>query len=220
MTTILIISRDEKETKNMRSTLLEAGFRVSVIEAPSSEVEAVYQEKPDLIVIDIETEDALRLCSVLKKDRLVKDTPIIAMIQSCDPSKADLVSRVDDFVSKPCEPAEVLLRIKSLLWRVNKIDTEHAIKFGDLTIDMVKYEVWVGSRRVSLTFKEFELLRFLATHRERVFSRDALLDRIWGHDYYGGTRTVDVHVRRLRGKIEDGKHKFVETVRNVGYKFK
>jgi two-component system alkaline phosphatase synthesis response regulator PhoP len=93
------------------------------------------------------------------------------------------------------------------------------IKCGDLVIDIAKYEVSIGGKLLALTFKEYELLKFLAKNRGRVFTRETLLNEVWGYDYYGGDRTVDVHIRRLRSKIEDSTHTFIETVRNIGYKF-
>ena len=87
-------------------------------------------------------------------------------------------------------------------------------------IDLAKREVTVDGKLVELTFKEYELLKFLASNRGRVYTREALLNRVWGYDYYGGDRTIDVHVRRLRSKIEDSKHSFIETVRNISYRFK
>lgn len=106
-----------------------------------------------------------------------------------------------------------------ILKKVVPADSENLIKTGDLVIDVNKYEVLLNGNKVGLTFKEYELLKFLSSNRGRVYSRDQLLDKIWGYDYYGGTRTVDVHIRRLRSKIEDKKHVFIETVRNIGYKF-
>ncbi len=94
------------------------------------------------------------------------------------------------------------------------------IKSGDLIIDPVKCEVHLGGRLLALTFKEYEMLKLLAINPGKVFTREALLNEVWGYDYFGGDRTVDVHVRRLRAKVEDPVHSFIETVRNVGYKFK
>ena len=94
------------------------------------------------------------------------------------------------------------------------------MSIGDLKIDQARCEVSVGEKLVSLTFKEYELLKFLVTNRGRVFTRESLLDKVWGFDYFGGDRTVDVHVRRLRSKIEDAEHSFIETVRGIGYRFK
>jgi two-component system alkaline phosphatase synthesis response regulator PhoP len=99
-------------------------------------------------------------------------------------------------------------------------ETGEIIRRGDLSIDVEMCEVSLGGNLVELTFKEYELLKFLATYPGRVHSRDVLLDRVWGYDYYGGDRTVDVHIRRLRSKIEDHNHTFIDTVRNVGYRFR
>jgi two-component system alkaline phosphatase synthesis response regulator PhoP len=93
------------------------------------------------------------------------------------------------------------------------------VRCGDLVIDLDNCEVTVAGRLITLTFKEYELLRFMAAIPGRVFTRDALLDEVWGHDYFGGDRTVDVHIRRLRSKIEDSTHTFIDTVRNIGYRF-
>jgi DNA-binding response OmpR family regulator len=94
------------------------------------------------------------------------------------------------------------------------------IKAGDLTIDPIRCEAELDGRLLALTFKEYQLLKLLATNNGKVFTRESLLNEIWGYDYYGGDRTVDVHIRRLRSKIEDPVHTFVDTVRNIGYKFK
>jgi two-component system alkaline phosphatase synthesis response regulator PhoP len=94
------------------------------------------------------------------------------------------------------------------------------LRCGDLTIDLANYMVFVAGRQVNLTYKEYELLRFLAANADTVFTRETLLNKVWGYDFYGGARTVDVHVRRLRSKIEDRHHSFIETVRNVGYRFR
>ena len=93
------------------------------------------------------------------------------------------------------------------------------MRCGALTIDLSNYRVTVDDDPLVLTFKEYELLRFLAANKDKVFTREALLNRVWGYDFYGGARTVDVHIRRLRSKIEDRTHTFIETVRNVGYRF-
>lgn len=126
----------------------------------------------------------------------------------------------DDFVMWPVRDIELAARLRLLIRRYGRRDDEHILSFGELTIDLANYRVTVASEHVPLTFKEYELLRFLASNRDRVFSREALLSRVWGYDYFGGARTVDVHIRRLRAKIEDGHRTFIETIRNVGYRFK
>ena len=127
---------------------------------------------------------------------------------------------IDDFVITPCDVTELVLRIKRLLQKTNNTDSSEQIRYADLIIDLAKCEVSVGNRLVVLTFREYELLKFLASNRGRVYTREALLNKVWGHDYYGGDRTVDVHIRRLRSKIEDSSQNFIETVRNIGYRFK
>jgi DNA-binding response OmpR family regulator len=127
---------------------------------------------------------------------------------------------VDDFVIEPVDALELELRVRRLLRRGKTSDSSEQMACGDLTIDLAKCEVTVGGRPVVLTFKEYELLKYLVGNQGRVCTREALLDRVWGYEYYGGDRTVDVHIRRLRSKIEDATHTFVETVRNIGYRFR
>ena len=145
-----------------------------------------------------------------------KELPVIGLVP---PDKLDsLEGLVDDFVVKPYNTKELATRIKHLVRRDTDISTEQ-IRTAGITIDPEKYEVYVNGRLVSLTFKEYELLKFLASHPGRVFTRDALLNQVWSQDYFGGDRTVDVHIRRLRSKIEDPSHIYIETVRNIGYRF-
>lgn len=126
---------------------------------------------------------------------------------------------IDDFVVNPPRFGELEFRIKRLLAGQGREEGEQ-IKLGDMVIDLAKCEVSVAGRPVLLTFKEYQLLKFLAGNPGRVFSRDALLNKVWGYEYFGGDRTVDVHVKRLRSKIEDINHSFIETVRNIGYRLK
>ena len=125
----------------------------------------------------------------------------------------------DDFLTSPCNSGELVLRINRLLHKHGKTAGDEIIECDGLLIDLVTCEVTVDERVVELTFKEYELLKLMASNRGRVFTRDVLLDKIWGYDYFGGDRTVDVHIRRLRSKIEDFGHTFIETVRNIGYRF-
>ena len=126
----------------------------------------------------------------------------------------------DEFILSPLEQGELLARIKQAIYRVNGPTGGELLREGDLVIDLEKYDVTLEGRRVSLTYKEFQLLVMLVSNPGRVYSRDVLLSQVWGYDYLGGTRTVDVHVRRLRSKIEDPDHSFIETIWNVGYRFK
>ena len=121
---------------------------------------------------------------------------------------------------QPLDPKEVKNRLNISIKRISKIKNNNLLSRGNLLIDQDKYEVWLQGDKVDLTFKEYELLKSLASNPGRVFSREALLRAVWAHDYFGGTRTVDVHIRRIRSKIDDFKNQFIETQWNVGYKFR
>lgn len=127
-----------------------------------------------------------------------------------------------DFIVSPPDPDELVIRAQRALTAGSgdADDDSHIIREGELQIDTSSYEVTIKGERVGLRFKEYELLKLLAENPGRVFSRDALLNQIWGYEYFGGTRTVDVHIRRLRSKIGDAEHHFIETIWNVGYRFR
>ena len=146
-------------------------------------------------------------------------TPLVLLLRPEQLASVDPSWPVDDFLLLPVAAEELALRLRRLLWRRAGLDEANAVRAGDLAVDLANYKVYVAGQPVDLTYKEFELLRFLITNRGKVFTREALLNRVWGYEYFGGARTVDVHVRRLRSKIETGGRVYVETVRNVGYRF-
>jgi DNA-binding response OmpR family regulator len=146
--------------------------------------------------------------------------PILALVSVPTLHILEEETGIDDFILNPGNLDELATRIKRLVARTMVVQEDKVIKSGDLIIDPVKCEVHLGGRLLALTFKEYEMLKLLAINPGKVFTREALLNEVWGYDYFGGDRTVDVHVRRLRAKVEDPVHSFIETVRNVGYKFK
>ena len=190
------------------------------------ETDALFREEfeppaADVLVVDLEHSkaDTHKLCHTVKRDRSLKDLPLVLLVPEEQLGRFEFSWGVDDYLTLPVSPKRLIERIKFLLWKLNKVELTNGLKSGELAIDFERYEVHVKGKPLDLTYKEFELLRFLATHPGRVFSREALLDKVWGYDYYGGTRTVDVHIRRLRAKIETGGAAYIQTVRNVGYKF-
>ncbi len=132
----------------------------------------------------------------------------------------DFSAGASDFILKPVVPAELYARLRQLDWKSATFGSDEIIKVDELLIDVAGYEATVRGRRVELTHQEFELLRFFAQNRGKVFTREQLLQKVWGYQYYGGSRTVDIHVRRLRAKLGTVSGGLIETVRNVGYKMR
>ena len=213
MLKIVVVAKQNEEILKLCSELNSHGFQCSNATGENA-LEQVAENAPNLFLIEFTgSHDILTLCRYIRKE---KELPVIGLIP---PDKLDnLEGLVDDFVVKPYNTKELVTRIKHLVKRDTDISTEQ-IRTAGITIDPDKYEVYVNGRLVSLTFKEYELLKFLASHPGRVFTRDTLLNQVWSQDYFGGDRTVDVHIRRLRSKIEDPSHIYIETVRNIGYRF-
>ena len=174
-----------------------------------------------LALIDTVYMTALEISRCVEACAEVKARSIALVPRSRVPS-LDATLPLTDFIVSPPDPDELVVRAQRAVTagsRAAGVDS-HIIRAGDLQIDTSSYEVTIRGTRIGLRFKEYELLKLLAESPGRVFSRDALLNQIWGYEYFGGTRTVDVHIRRLRSKIEDAEHNFIETIWNVGYRFR
>jgi DNA-binding response OmpR family regulator len=176
---------------------------------------------PDAIVIDVRAvgEDPLAQ-RILEQSGSSDSPPLITLLPRDHLDGLDPAKSPDDFVLAGATVEELCARVRRVLYQRHGVDTRNTVKYGDLVMDLANYTVHISGRAVELTYKEYELLRFLATNRGRVFTRETLLNKVWGYDFYGGARTVDVHIRRLRAKIEDRHAPFIETVRNVGYRFR
>ena len=184
----------------------------------------------DLVLLDIMLPevDGLEVCRQLKADPQTSGIPIIMLT-----AKAEEIDRVlglelgaDDYVVKPFSMRELLARVKAVLRRSAKDSQsekgrEETLKIGGLRLDFSSYQAWLHDEPIALTPKEYELLKLLVTNPGRAFTRDELLERIWGYEYYGDTRTVDVHIRHLRAKLKGDENisKAIETVRGIGYRF-
>jgi DNA-binding response OmpR family regulator len=186
--------------------------------AGDADLEEMAVTPPALALIELVSAPGLDLRRCAQRCAEVR-VPLIALVSTERLAELESAPELADFVVVPPGRGELLARARRVLRRSSP-EAEDQVRVGDLTINKATYEVSVGGRRVNLRFKEYELLLLMAANPGRVYTREALLNNIWGYDYLGGTRTVDVHVRRLRSKIEDADHLFIETVWNVGYRFK
>lgn len=173
----------------------------------------------DAILVDARTNlaAARNLCRLLSTTGL--DCPLIAVLTEGGAAALTAEWQVTDFLLTTAGPAEVEARLRLAIGQAGSADDPDEIRRGDLVIDEASYSARLRGRILDLTFKEFELLKFLAQHPGRVFTRAQLLQEVWGYDYFGGTRTIDVHVRRLRAKLGPEYESLIGTVRNVGYRF-
>tara|TARA_B100000678_G_scaffold169726_1_gene141543 strand:- start:841 stop:1506 length:666 start_codon:yes stop_codon:yes gene_type:complete len=174
---------------------------------------------PDAVILDLSSlsQSEARLMIEECHDRRL---PVVAAVPRETMVDYDPSLNPDEMLFSPVSEAELTARVGQAIYRVSGPAGPKLLQVGDLSIDQERYEVTVSGRRVALTYKEFQLLVLLASNPGRVYTREALLSQIWGYDYLGGTRTVDVHIRRLRSKVESSGHSFVETIWNVGYRFK
>ena len=218
---LLIIASESDPIRKLSSELTQKGFNCLITPYNDKTVEQITRQSFDLVLVHMD-ESIVGQYSLVPIQRTIQENkiPIIALVSSEKLESLDVGISIDDFAVSPWEATELVVRIKRVLGQKARIESKDSIKSGDLVIDPVRYEVSIGGKSVVLTFKEYQLLKFLASNQGEVFTREALLNKVWGYDYYGGDRTVDVHIRRLRSKIEDRDHSFIDTIRNIGYRFK
>lgn len=210
---------DDLAHASLLALLRERGIRAVLISGVSHLDDLRLAPAPHLILLDsfAMTSEELRRCAT---ECSKSGVPVLALVAPDRVAEIDADLGLADFALSTAHASEVVARASLIVGKPAKREQRDLIRVGDLTIDPASYEVSIRGRRVDLRFKEYELLRLLATNPGRVYSREALLSQLWGYDYFGGTRTVDVHVRRLRSKIEDSEHRFIETIWNVGYRFR
>ena len=218
---VLFITDNAAARKALKSGLLEEGFQVHLHESAVLTRDTFEAPKADVLVIDLEEcrLEPGRLFQLVKRDRALKGLPLILLVTEHQLKTLQFSWGVDDYLTLPLSAIRLAQRVRFVLWKLNKVEVKNGLKLGELAVDFERYEVHLNGEPVDLTYKEFELLKFLAMHPGKVLSREVLLDKVWGYDFYGGTRTVDVHIRRLRAKIEIRGREYIQTIRNVGYKF-
>jgi two-component system alkaline phosphatase synthesis response regulator PhoP len=221
------VVEDEKNIRELISfNLEENGYEVKAFENGDRLVEAIAERKPDLFVLDIMLPgiDGLEICRRIKQDPDLKRIPIVLLTAKSEEfdKVLGLELGAEDYITKPFSVREFVTRIKVIFRRqmdLTENDTE-IIKAGRISVDIARHEVYKDDKPIEVTFKEFELLKLLIANKGKAISRETLLDKIWGFDFYGETRTVDVHIRYLRQKLEDDNNPiYIETIRGVGYRF-
>lgn len=223
MRAVVLSAELESEPGSVAALLVELGCRVTLgrFDLGGLDLDELAGRPPNVVIVEA-NDDVSRAQKTIKRLRdegPLVEVPILIAVAVARLPALDFSIGFDDFVLMPLVPAELYARMRQLDWRTATFGSDELLKIDDLVIDIAGYEVRLGGRRIELTHQEFELLRFLGQHRGRVFTREALLERAWGYRYAGGTRTVDIHVRRVRAKLGDA-GAIIETVRNVGYKLR
>lgn len=224
---ILIVDDEEHIVELLDFNLKNAGYDTFIAVDGIEAVKIAKEEKPNLILLDlmIPGMDGFDVCKEIKREKDMKNTSIIMLT-----AKGEELDKIlglelgaDDYITKPFSVRELLARIKAVLRRtaISKEEENDKYESKNLKVDFERHEVIVNNEKVDLTLKEFELLQILIKNKGKILKREMLLDKIWGYEYIGETRTVDVHIRYLRKKIEedDKNPRFIETIRGVGYRF-
>ncbi len=221
----ILIVEDERPIREMIAFgLRRAGFEVLEAEDCRAARARIADRRPDLLLVDWMLPDmsGLELTRALKRDKETREVPVIMLTARAEEQDKimGLEGGADDYMTKPFSPRELLARVNAVLRRVAPAGAEEVVEVDGLTLDGASHRVTVGEQTVALGPTEFRLLSFFMTHPERVYSRNQLLDRVWGGNVYVEERTVDVHIRRLRKALETfGYDRFIQTVRGAGYRF-
>ena len=224
---ILIVDDEEHIVELLKFNLQSAGYEVMEANNGIDALKIANENKPSLMLLDLMLPgmDGFDVCKEIKRNNEMKNTSIIMLT-----AKGEELDKIlglelgaDDYITKPFSVRELLARVKAVLRRTNTFSESDSeiYKSKSLTVNFERHEVVVNNNKVDLSLKEFELLQILIKNKGKIFKREVLLDKIWGYEYIGETRTVDVHIRYLRKKIEedDKNPRFIETIRGVGYRF-
>ena len=220
MQTIYIVEDDVNIREIERYALKNSGYEVEEFESGADFFKRMEQRMPNLVILDIMLpgEDGMDILAKLRVDKRTSKLPVImvtAKTTELDKVKG-LDSGADDYITKPFGVMELISRVKALLRRTTDVNTEAQMKYGDILVDNDKHAVFVCGNPCELTYKEYELLKYLITNKGIVLSRDKLMSQVWGFDFEGETRTVDAHIKTLRQKLGEA-GSCIKTVRNVGY---
>lgn len=222
---VLIVDDEEHIRELIKFNLKKEGYDIEVAINGVEALNIIREIKFDLILLDLMLPeiDGLEICKEIRRNEETSDIPVMMITAKGEEfdKVLGLELGADDYITKPFSIRELMARVKALLRRSNVKKEENIIKFGDVVVNFKTREVIKGTQNVELTLKEFELLKLLIKNKDNILTRELLLDKIWGYEYIGETRTVDVHIRHLRKKIEsdDKNPQYIQTIRGVGYKF-
>ena len=225
---LIFVVEDEVHIQQLIKYNLESGgYKTTVFDNGESLLKETKVTIPNLYILDIMLPgiDGLEVCRQLRENPLTKSVPVIMLTAKSEEfdKVLGLELGADDYIVKPFSTRELVARVKAILRRITNVSSQEneSIRHGDITIDCSRREVYKSGQLLEMPLKEFELLKMLIQNKGKVLSRELLLEKIWGFDYYGETRTVDVHIRYLRQKIEydDSNPIYIETIRGIGYKF-
>lgn len=224
---ILVVDDEANIRQLVRFNLEKEGYTILEAEDGLACLELARREKPELIVLDIMLpgKDGLEVCRLLKAQAATAGIAVIMLTAKAEEIDTilGLEMGADDYMTKPFSPRELTARVKAVLRRSHKEPSQaDELVYGKLRLDLVRYETYLGADKLELTPKEYELLKFFVANVGRAFSREQLLEKVWGYEYAGDTRTVDVHIRHLRLKLaaDPALAEAVDTVRGVGYKLR
>lgn len=222
---ILVVDDEEHIQELLKFNLESNGYKVYCSGNGTDALKFVRSEKPDLVLLDVMLPgiDGYDVCKEIRRDNNISNLPIIMITAKSEELDKILGLELgaDDYLTKPFSLRELLARVKAVLRRTTIMPIDKSYKFENIVVDFEKHEVTKEGDRIELTLKEFEVLEILIKNKGRVITRDFLLDKVWGYEYIGETRTVDVHIRHLRQKIEEDDKipRYIETIRGVGYRF-
>ena len=219
---VLVVEDDHDIAELVRLHLVRAGFETDLVTSGDEVLPRLREARPDLVVLDVMLPglSGLEVCRLVRADAELAAVPIVMVTARVheEDRVAGFEIGADDYVTKPFSPRELVARVQAVLRRTKSLAADQVVNIGSISIDLTSHEVACEGQEVRLTAKEFLLLRYFIEHQGRVLSRDRLLSDVWGYRYTGGTRTVDVHVRRLREKLPVLVQQIV-TIKQFGYKF-
>lgn len=220
--TVLVVEDEKSISTLIQYNLEKEGFKVLISETGEEGFELIKKNLPDLVLLDWMLPDlsGIDICKQIKKDTKLKSIPVIMLTAKSEETDKirGFETGADDYVTKPFSTKELILRIKALLKRVKPSLTEDIVSFKDIKIDRLSRRVYRGDKEIKLGPTEYNLLNFFIKNPTRVYSREQLLNQVWGNDIYVESRTVDVHIRRLRKAINlDDQDDLIRTVRSAGY---